>query len=208
MKRSSSQSAVLPEDVGPLLDDHHLVVLSDSPTVRQRFGRALSHYIQSQADTVVYEVDGSRAPDVPLFCAQLEQQIPQEKPSSKTPAAPWWRDVHHVIEMLSRAPHERRREYLIWHEADVMLEADVAMFSRLVNALLGSASEREHVSSQPLVLQRVIFIGGAKLGAYAEDSHGQFSRWLEDEDEADNTPMWEVYSVLDRPPVIVYRIDG
>lgn len=205
MKRTTSHSQALPQDLGPLLDDHHLVVLSDSPQARERFGRELCRYLRSQADTVVFEVDGSKAPDVPLFCAQLEKQIPQDS-ATAPPAVPWWRDVHHVIELLSRAPHERHREYLIWHEADVMLEADVAMFSRLVNALLGSASEREHVSPQPLVLQRVVFIGGAKLGAYAEDTNGQFCRWLEDDN--DNTPMWEVFSVLERPPVIVYRIDG
>jgi hypothetical protein len=203
MPRTAIDSIDWSQDIAPLLDDHHMVVLSDSAEVRSRFALALRHHLQSQADTTVLEIDGTQAPDIPSFCRLLEAELP---PREARVAPSWWRDVHHVIELLTRAPHERRREYLLWRDADVMLEADVTMFGRLVNALFGSAAEREHVSPKPLVLERVIFTGGAKLGAYAEDTHGQFCRWLEDDDA--DSPVWEVASVLERPPVIVYRIDG
>jgi hypothetical protein len=203
MPRTTLNSAEWIGSITPLLDDHHLVVLSDSPLTRERFALALRHHLEGQADTKLIVVDGSQTPDIPSFCRQLESQLPARPPRG---APTWWRDIHHVIDLLANAPHLRRREYLLWREADVMLEADVATFSRLVNALLGSAAEREHVSPQPLVLERVIFIGGAKLGAYAEDTTGQFCRWLADDDAG--SPVWEVASVLERPPVIVYRIDG
>jgi hypothetical protein len=110
-----------------------------------------------------------------------------------------------VIDVLRGACIGFKRRYFIWHDADAMLEADVELFCRLVNAIFAVAAECEHISLDPVVLQRVVFLGGAKLGAYAEDANGQFCRWLEDEDES---PFWDVISVVDRPPVITYRIDG
>ena len=203
MPRTAVESIDWSQDIAPLLDDHHLVVLSDSADARAKFALALRHHLQSQADTSVIEIDGTQAADIPSFCKALEAQLPAREPS--VPQT-WWRDVHHVIDLLTRAPHERRREYLLWKDADAMLEADVATFGRLVNALFSSAAEREHVSPKPLVLERVIFTGDEKLGAYAEDTKGQFCRWLEDDNAG--APLWEVASVLERPPVIVYRIDG
>lgn len=98
-----------------------------------------------------------------------------------------------------------KREYFLWHEAEALLETDVELFGALVNAFIGVAAEREHVSVDRLLIQRVVFLGGAKLGAYAEDSNGQFCRWLE---EDQGSPFWEVISVVERPAVIAYRVEG
>ena len=112
-----------------------------------------------------------------------------------------------VIDVLrsSGATRGHKREYFLWHEAEALLEADVRLFGALVDAFLGVAAEREHISADRLVLQRVVFLGGSKLGAYAEDPCGQLRRWLE---EQDGSPFWEVLSVVERPPVITYRVDG
>jgi hypothetical protein len=61
------------------------------------------------------------------------------------------------------------------------------------------------MDANALVLQRVVFIGSSKLGAYAEDHNGQFNRWLDDSEES---PFWEVASIIERPPVLTFRIDG
>ena len=74
----------------------------------------------------------------------------------------------------------------------------------MVNALLGTAAYHEHVEPDVLVLQRVVFFGGDKLGASAEEPHGQFNAWLT-EDDGD---LWEVYACLERPPVMTFRLDG
>jgi hypothetical protein len=91
----------------------------------------------------------------------------------------------------------------------------VDLFRRLVNALFAVAAETECVSLDPVVLQRVVMLGGSKLGAYAEDDTGQFNRWLiEDADDATSDSrrteslFWEVQNVIERPPVLVYRMDG
>src|SRR5207247_6640689 len=92
-----------------------------------------------------------------------------------------------------------KRGYFLWRQADPLLDADVNMFSALVNAFLAVAAEREHISADRLLIQRVVFLGGAKLGAYAEDARGQFCRWLDDDD---GSPFWEVINVVQRPAVI------
>ena len=77
--------------------------------------------------------------------------------------------------------------------------------NRLANALLSVAAEREHTCPDLLILQRVVFTGGDKLGAYFEEEGGQFRRWLV-EPECD--PFEEVHSYVLRPPVLAYRLDG
>jgi hypothetical protein len=116
------------------------------------------------------------------------------------------------IEILGHAPVAPsrpsvtlKREYFLWHEAEALLEHDVELFSALVNAFFGVAAEREHISADRLLIQRVVFLGGAKLGAYAEDSNGQFCKWLE---EDQGSPFWEVVNVVERPAVIAYRVEG
>ncbi len=201
MRLTPSDSGAWPEDVIQLLDDHHLVVLSSSAKARQQFHHTLVQHLDGLGETEVIAIDGASAIDLPSFCQQLEKQLTVKR----TGPSPWWRDVNSVIEVLRGAQGMSKRRYFVWNEAHAMLEANVDLFCRLVNAFFGVAAEYEHVNMDPLVLQRVVFIGGAKLGAYAEDSNGQFNRWLDDEEES---PFWEVASVMERPPVITYRIDG
>jgi hypothetical protein len=200
MKSATFDSMTWPEGIIQLLDDHHLVVLSDHAKTRRQFGTELAENLSLIADTQVIEVEGSGVVDLPSFCRQLEQKltIPTILPN------PWWRDMQSVINALRGACAGSKRRYFIWHGADALLEADVHLFGRVVNAFFGVAAECEHISLEPLVLLRVVFIGGAKLGAYAEDTSGQFCKWIEEED----SPFWEVINVIDRPPVITYRVDG
>jgi hypothetical protein len=225
-----SEAATWSESVMQLLDEHHLVVLSDSVKARRHFHDNLIQRLSLMPQTRVVRIDGDNATDLSSFCRQLEAGLgptlgrdadsrpasrpPHEAPQVSTadlPSPPCWRDMHSVIEVLrsASAPDSQpspKRRYFLWSEADALLESDVELFCRLVNALLGVAAECEHVSLDPLMLQRVVFIGGPKLGAYAEDSNGQFCRWLDDDD--DSSPFWEIASILDRPPVMTYRIDG
>lgn len=201
MQLTTSESATWPEDIIQLLDDHHVVVLSDSVSARRAFGSTLMRRLNGLAESQVIDIDGESATDLPSFCRQLERQCHIR---SRGPA-PWWRDMQSVIQALRKAGAGVKRRYYIWHDAHAMLESDVELFCKLINALFGVAAECEHINLDPVVLHRVVFLGGSKLGAYAEDSHGQFSRWLEDED---GSPFWEVASVIERPPVITYFIDG
>lgn len=206
MAFATFDSTTWPQGIIQLLDDHHLVVLSDNPRARSQFGLTLGQQLSGMSDTQVIVIDGKDATNLTSFSAQLEHRLAANERGPNSGAAnAWWRDIHSVIELLRNANSGPKRRYYIWTEADAMLESDVDLFCRLVNALFGVAAECEHVSLDPIMLQRVVFLGGNKLGAYAEDQSGQFCRWLEDEPDS---PFWEVASVVDRPPVLTYRIDG
>src|SRR5262245_8641215 len=194
-------STTWPDGIIQLLDDHHLVVISGNGQVRRQFARALAEQLTLIEDTEVVAIEGHKATELPSFCGQLERglRVPTRDLS------PWWRDIESMIEVLRVACTGPKRRYFIWQDADAMLEADVQLFCRVVNAFCGVAAECEHVSVERLVLMRMIFVGGDKLGAYAEDTTGQFRAWL---DDGEDSPFWEVMSVIDRPPVLVYRLDG
>lgn len=192
-----------PEEILQLLDEHHLVVLSDHPPRREEFVRALISYLGQMTGVELVVIDGSRATDLASFCRQLARSLPRQ---------------HHVepdhagmVEVLRQWPTTPKYRYILWSEAHAMLEEDVRLFSRLVNALNAVAAEFEHLGTsdevRPLVLQRTIYVGESKLGAYAEDETGQFCRWL-DEDSHDHALFWEVMSCVDAPPVLTLRLDG
>ena len=201
MRYATFDSTTWPDGIIQLLDDHHLVVLSDSSSARGQFATTLNRRLDGLAETEIINIDGALATDLPSFCNQLERQLAIRRAGPN----PWWRDVPSVIDVLRRAGTAPKRRYFICQDAHTLLESDVELFCRLVNAMLGVAAECEHITLDPLVVQRTVFVGSSKLGAYAEDANGQFCRWL---DDAEDSPFWEVASVIERPPVITYRIDG
>jgi hypothetical protein len=182
--------------VTQLLDDHHLVVLSDEPETQQAFASCLQMHLGGFGSTQVIHLDGLAIDDVGDLAHQLAIGLGIGVGAG---------DVDDVVEMLRTQSEGIQRRYLVWTGADEMLERDVATFSELVNCMFGVAGEHEYVSDGPLLLQRVVFTGGAKLGAYAEEENGQFSNWLIGDDA--NT-FWHVLRCLRRPPVLTYRLDG
>ena len=183
-------------DLAQLLEEHHLVVLGDLPSARRWFARAMADHLGGLAGAQVVRIDGTslRTPaDVTraLVAAGLG-------PVRASGAAG-------LVPLLRRVADGSRHRYIIWSDADEMLEHDVRGFSEVVNAMLAVSVEHEHLSAERLVLQRVVFLGGAKLGAYAEEEHGQFRRWLLD---GSGIGLRTVSEFISRPPVLTYRIDG
>jgi hypothetical protein len=208
MTLALDESVARPDGIIQLLDDHHVVVLCDHIGLRRQVGKTLRQRLGAISETRVIELEGAAATDLVSLYYQFERQVGSSpKGNTQHSLNHWWRDLQSIVELLRHAtpPREIKREYFIWHDADVLLEHDLSLFGSLVNSMLCIAAEREHVSLDRLVLQRVVFLGGAKLGAYAEDPNGQLSRWLEDQE---GSPFWEVMSVIDRPPVITFRVEG
>ena len=210
------ESTSWPDGLIQLLDDHHVAILCDEGRARHHAERAIHEQLSRLPESRVIDIDCAAARDLPSFCKQLEPHFADRKPRPEQ----WWRDVNSVIDLLRGSDTGTaqgsafplagseigvKREYFLWHEAECLLETDLALFSALVNAFLGVAAEREHISAERLLIQRVVFFGGAKLGAYADDPKGQFSCWLKDDE---GSPLWEVISVVERPMVITYRVDG
>ncbi|MHC4946736.1 MAG: hypothetical protein ACYTG1_00530 [Planctomycetota bacterium] len=187
------------EGIVPLLDDHHLAVLADDPWTRAAFESELAASLATLTDTEVVRIDGGRAADLAGFLDELAGGLGTDRAT----AGP--EGVAAVAGLLRRAAEGPKRRYLVWSDADVMLEADVALFGRLANLLFAVAAEAEHLSPDVLVLQRVIFTGGAKLGAFAEFTGGPFCRWL---DDADPPAGPAVAACVDRPAVLAYRLEG
>ncbi|MCI0364037.1 MAG: hypothetical protein L0219_09170 [Phycisphaerales bacterium] len=193
-----------PQSIIQLLDDHHLVILSDNPGLRDRIGQTLKTHLISTPDSQVIDLDGSCVTSVRSFAVQFEAQL--ELTSASWTAGSTNGQMQRLIELLRAACSGPKRRYVVWRDAHTMLEADVDLFCRLVNALFCVAAESEHITLDPVMVQRVIFLGGGKLGAYAEDTSGQFCKWLDD--GKDGSPFWEIMSMVERPAVITYRVDG
>lgn len=191
------ESPSWPTGVTQLLDEHHLVVLAGRPARRAEFARSLAAHLETVPDAVTVDLPGEQATSLPDFCRMLEGALQPARAVTPT--------LDGVVRLLRTDPLQARHQYLIWHDADALLEADVTLFSRLVNALLSVAAEFEYVNPDVLTLQRLIFLGSDKLGAYAEDESGQFCTWLA---EGGSTRFWEVASCVTRPPVLIYRLDG
>jgi len=182
--------------VTQLLDEHHVVVLGDDAPARAQFGQMLAEHLRTMPDTLVTVLPGEDAPNLDAFCRLLE--------AARDADGPVPREIPSLIRFLRASPSPRKHQYIIWRDADVLLESDIRLFGRVVNALLATAACLEHIDPDVLVLQRVVFLGGDKLGAYAEEPHGQFNAWRTDDEE----DLWEVYACLDRPPVLTFRLDG
>ena len=178
MSVATLQSARWLPSVTQLLDEHHLVVLSDHPMARLAFSQALATRLGSLAETQVIRLAGAGITDTAGFCHRLGQALGMA--SRKPP------NLGRIIETLRQASPGVRRRYLVWNDADEMLERGVARFARVVAALMAVAVEHEYFGPEPLVLQRVVLTGGAKLGAYAEDERGPFCCWPEEESFASN----------------------
>jgi hypothetical protein len=192
-----AESRSWPAGIAQLLDEHHLVVLGERPEHRQEFARVLAAHLEAMPETAIISLPGRQATSLEAVCQMLSETFHLARPIRP--------GIGNIIRLLRSRPLEARHQYFIWHDADALLEADVKLFGRLVNAFLGVAAEFEHVNPDLLTLQRLVFLGGDKLGAYAEDASGQFRAWLI---EGGSTPFWEVTTCVDRPPVLTYRLDG
>jgi hypothetical protein len=186
-----------PASLTQLLDDHHLVVLSDDPVRHDRLTTTLSEYLEILPETRLVMLPGRELVDLDAVCGVFEQHFNGHHRIE--------RSIRGLVRLLRNHTDEPKHQFFFWPDADALLDADVRLFGRVVNALMSVAAEREHVSTEVLALQRFVFLGGSKLGAYAEDAHGQFHEWLV---ERGSTPFWEVVSCLARPPVLTFRLDG
>jgi hypothetical protein len=187
-----------PADVFQLLDEHHLVALSDHDDRRRRLCDSMESFLSEVSDTQIIAIDGQRAETLDQFCGELGRHLPPDFDCRPT--------IGGLVEALRFFPGEPMRRVFVWRDADVMLDQDVDTFARLVNALFAIAAEQEHLTPGRLVVQRVLLTGGSKLGAFADDDNGPFQRWLVEED--DDLNLWEITSCVDRPRVLVYRMDG
>lgn len=199
MMMANIHSSPEPSEIIQLLDEHHLVVLEDRNSMRFDFMRTLRDSLDAMPSTELITIDGRRATDLTSFCHEFTRQRHDiDEPCGS---------IDTLIERFRDWPGEPHHRYLLWNDADVLLDADIDVFGRIINALCLVAAAFEHLESESLVLHRFVLIGGSKLGAYAEDVRGQLNAWREEDPEAEPLLM-QIQPIMPRPSFLVYRLDG
>ncbi len=198
-----------------LTEEHHLVVWARKRRLRDEFLADLMPSLARLADTQVCVLQGRTIEDLNSFCAQLERAlgVSRIRRAVEGPGGV----IAALRSRLGRNGAIKRR-FIIWQDADHLLNKDHRLFGRLVDAIAGVAAEHEYATEDLLVIQRGIFLGGPALDMYAEDERGQFRSWLSeepgahgegDEQHADvQQPLWRVITGVEAPSFIRYEIGG
>lgn len=187
-----------------LMDEDHLVAWSGSARKRLGFAASLTHFLESLRFAEVCVLYGRFIRDLDSFCHQLERAIPGEPLERRVDGPSGVAALLRSRQTLpGRAP--ARYRYYIWHDADVLLEADADLFARLVDVMTGVAAEAEYVDDDLLLIHRVLFLGSPVLAASAADESGPFRNW---HDDGTGMPFWEVVTGLLEPPIAGFDIDA
>ena len=202
-----------------LTDERHLAVWSDDADDRIVFAGRFGSFLQGVSDTEVVRLFGGAITNLDELCHQLERALPPDDggngvirrrvsgPSGITAR------LRHQADFVGRSPIRRR--YIIWHDADVLIEHDRRLFDAVADAIAGVAAESEYASDDLLLLTRAVYIGGPTLARYAHDETGQLRAWLgagngpgsgSGNGSGSVEPFWRVVSGLDRPPVLAAPI--
>lgn len=181
----------------------HLVGWSEERAPRLAFGSELGQFIQAQGQMEVLPLHGRSIVNIETFCQQLERSIPG-RPLARRVDGP--RGVTSLLRSrVARHPGlPSRHRYIIWHDADVLLQRDARLLGALLDAMMGVAAEAEYVSDDVLLLTRVVLLGGPDLAEYAADDSGQLRAWLPG---VHGEAFWRLVTGLERPLVRVARVD-
>jgi len=190
-------------DVGQVLDEHHVAAWSELAGRRLQFAVALGQFLGAQRDTEVCPFYGRYITDLESFCHQLERAVPGPNLARRIHGPGGVTDL-----LRTRTSHKGRPaskfRYYIWHDADVLMQRDRALFGQLVDALAGVAAECEYVSDDLLIIQRAVLVGGSPLSEYLRDAKGQCRAWY---DDGMGEPFWKVVTGIDQPAFSGYPID-
>ncbi|GJM19949.1 MAG: hypothetical protein DHS20C14_21620 [Phycisphaeraceae bacterium] len=192
----------LPEMVSAL-DTHHLVAWSELTRRRNAFVGEVRSFLAAQQDTDACLVHGRSVFTLDDLCHQLERLVPVPELHRRLDGPD---GVTELLRGRNTTPGRRapRVRCWIWSDADVLLRSDPELFSSVVDCMLGVSAESEFGTLDGGPIQRVLFVGGPMLEAYARDRSGQFRSWAA---EGDSEPFWKLVSGLERPPVVARPVD-
>lgn len=190
-------------DVAQLVDEHHLVAWSVNARKRLHFAVSMGQFLSGLRDAEVCTFYGKFITDLDSFCSQVERAVVGPSLERRLDGPGGLASLLRSREAFRDRPASKYR-YYIWHDADVLLKRDAALFGRIAETIAGVAAEAEYASDDLLLIHRAIFVGGAALDLYAEDERGQFRCWAPD---GHPEPFWQVVTGLERPPFVRYQID-
>ena len=185
-----------------LTDSRHLVATARDPEQQAAFAARLHQTAASIPDAQVLMIHGNGIHSADDLLGQLRLQLPGALSSVVIPDGERAHDIDSTGDLNAPHPaHARvlrrirdvlssrvvpegwrgpRFRYFFWHQADVLLKRDPALFGELVDMALGVAAECDFGHSNHLMIQRWVFLGTPALDVYAEDGRGQFKTWLAD----------------------------
>lgn len=191
-------------DVLALLDEQHIVACSDHDRSRNGFSASLQQFIGSQRDTDCCVLYGRFADDLDSFCHQLERVLPGPRLARRVHGPGGVADLLRSRQtFLGRAATKFR--YIVWNDADTLLDRDPALFAELVETFAGVAAEWEYITDDMLLVQRLLVVGGPSLDAFASDPAGPMSVWRRD---ASGTSFWEIVTGQAQPRFARFDIDA
>lgn len=192
-------------EVVQLLDEHHLVATSAVPRRRMHFAVSLGQFLQGLRDAEVCTLYGRFITDLDSYCYQLERAVAGPPIERRIDGPRGVTALLRCREVFRGRPASKFRFY-VWHDADVLMQADEGLFGRIVDAMAGVAAEAEYVSDDLLLIHRTVFVGGPVLDRYAQRDDGQFRVWLPDAEN--DEPFWQLVTGIERPPVMTYSIES
>lgn len=186
------------------LESHHIVAWSPDSSQRTRFGVRIKQFLDAQAGTEVLVLHGRGILDLEGFCAQLERLIPTDRLARTVDGAEGVASIlrQHGGGVLGSPIRQR---YFLWHDADVLLRSDPALFSQLVEVIAGVSAELEYGGDAGMLIQRGLFFGGRSLAEHAREPSSRFQSWEED---GPGVPFWSLVSGVDRPSTMLCSIDA
>ena len=173
-----------------LMDEHHMVAVSDDESVRIEFGTHLVMQMERMADTEVCVLYGRFIRSLEEFAYMLSRAMAGRRVIEPNRES--------LIEALGRQYGRTKRRYVVWHDAHLLADRKPRLFDEVADCLMGVAAEREYASEDTLILTRCLFLGSPTL---------LWSRGLmEWAHEGEAEPLWQTVSGLAKPPVKTVRV--
>lgn len=198
-ERSTWQPEVLAK-----LDSHHIAAWSGDVASRTRFGASLQQFLVAQPGTEVCVLHGRSILDLEGLCSQLERLIPVEK-LARTVDGP--KGLASILRTRA-AIHSRtpiRQRYFLWHDADVLIRHDPALFGDIAEVIAGVSAELEYAGDSALLIQRCVYIGGQRLADDARDPDSMLNRWA---DDGPGVPFWSLVTGEESPMTALCSIES
>lgn len=190
-------------EVARLTETRHLAAWSGEVDQRVVFAARLGAFWQGQSGVEVIRLFGRAIRTIDDVCEQIERSIPADEPMRRQIGGRSGiaARLRHRIDVPGMALAQYR--YIIWHDADDLINADPGLFAAITDAVSGVAAESEFVCDDLLLLTRAVYVGGPALAAMAQDEQGPFCQWQHD---GVAEPFWRVVSGIERPPVLAAPI--
>lgn len=197
-------------DVAALLDLEHLAAWSRDRRPRSELVSGLQRFLAGQPGVEVCPIFGRHVTSLDALCEQLELTLPFGPIARRIDGT---EGIVAALRSRSSGPYAVRTRYLLWSEADRLLEAAPESFAAVADAIAGVSAEAEYVSEDALLVQRCVYVGGPALAEYARDPSGAFRAWQPPAGAPAGrrdgvVPFWRLVTGLESPPVRVAAVEG